>query len=39
MSESQTYDVKSKPPKIGDIDFSKIDYKAGYTLRPIAPGI
>jgi hypothetical protein len=28
MSKSQTDDVNNKPPKIGDIDIPKIDYKA-----------
>ena len=29
MSEPQNDNVKNKPPKIGDIDVSKIDDKAG----------
>ena len=29
MSKSQNDNVKNKPPKIGDIDVSKIDDKAG----------
>ena len=29
MSKSQNDNVKNRPPKIGDIDVSKIDYKAG----------
>jgi hypothetical protein len=29
MSKSQNYNVKNKPPKVGDIDVSKIDDKAG----------
>jgi hypothetical protein len=29
MSRSQNDNVKNKPPKIGDIDVSKIDDKAG----------
>jgi hypothetical protein len=29
MSKSQNDNVKNKPPKVGDIDVSKIDDKAG----------
>jgi hypothetical protein len=29
MSKSQDDNVKNKPPKVGDIDVSKIDDKAG----------
>ena len=29
MSKSQNDNVKSRPPKVGDIDVSKIDDKAG----------
>ena len=29
MSKSQNENVKNKPPKIGDVDVSKIDDKAG----------
>jgi hypothetical protein len=31
MSKSENDNVKNKPPKIGDIDVSKIDDKAGTT--------
>ena len=29
MSKSQNDNIKNKPPKVGDIDVSKIDDKAG----------
>ena len=29
MSKSQNDNIKNKPPKVGDIDVSKIDYNAG----------
>jgi hypothetical protein len=29
MSKSQNDNVKNRPPKVGDIDVSKIDDKAG----------
>jgi hypothetical protein len=29
MSESQNDNIKNKPPKVGDIDVSNIDDKAG----------
>lgn len=29
MSKSQNDNIKNKPPKVGDIDVSKIDEKAG----------
>jgi hypothetical protein len=29
MSDSQNENVKNKPPKVGDVDVSKIDDKAG----------
>ncbi len=29
MSKSQNNNIKNKPPKVGDIDVSKIDDKAG----------
>ena len=29
MSKSQNDNVKNRPPKVGDIDISKIDDKAG----------
>jgi hypothetical protein len=29
MSNSQNNNIKNKPPKVGDIDVSKIDDKAG----------